>query len=94
MVVPLLLIGFITGMLLPLAWASLPPLWLILLSLALVPLAWPVPRLRYLIPLALGLVWACLFHHQQLAQRPGWQQSQRDCADQRPARADRHRLAF
>ena len=69
MVVPLILLGLISGMLLPLAWASLPPLWLGLLPLLLVPLFWRVRRLRYLIPFAAGLAWACLFHHQLLEQR-------------------------
>ena len=69
MVVPLLLLGLISGMLLPLAWASLPPLWLGLMPLLLVPLFWRIRRLRYLIPFAMGLAWACLFHHQLLEQR-------------------------
>lgn len=69
MVVPLLLIALITGMLLPLAWASLPPLWLILLPLLSLPLLWRVRYLGYLIPLFLGLAWAGLYHHQLLDQR-------------------------
>lgn len=73
MVVPLLLLGFIAGMLLPLAWASLPPLWLglmpLLILLLIVPLCWRLRQLVYLVPFALGLVWACLFHHQLLEQR-------------------------
>ena len=58
MVVPLILLGLITGMLLPLAWSSLPPLWLGLLPLLLIPLLWRLTRLRYLIPLIVGLAWA------------------------------------
>ena len=69
MVVPLILLGLIMGMLLPLTWASLPPLWLGLLPLLLVPLFWRLRRFRYLIPLTVGLAWACLFHHQLIDQR-------------------------
>ena len=69
MVVPLILIALITGMLLPLGWPSLPPLWSTLLPLVLLPWLWRVHRLRYLIPLLLGLSWACLYHHHLLNQR-------------------------
>ena len=69
MVVPLILLALIAGMLLPLTWAGLPPLWLGLLPLALAPLWWRVARLRYLIPFALGLAWACSYHHQLMDQR-------------------------
>lgn len=68
MVVPLFLLGLITGILLPLAWASLPPFWLSML-LWLSPLLWWTRHLRYFIPLAIGLAWSCLFHHQSLDQR-------------------------
>ena len=69
MVVPLILLGLITGLLLPLTWTGLPPLWLGLLPLSLIPLLWRLPRLRYLIPLVVGLAWACLYHHQLIDQR-------------------------
>lgn len=69
MVVPLLLLSFITGMLLPLSWAVLPPLWLTMLPLLTAPLLWRMRRFRYLIPLFLGLAWVSVSHHQLMSQR-------------------------
>ncbi|MFA5679288.1 MAG: DNA internalization-related competence protein ComEC/Rec2 [Pseudomonas sp.] len=70
MVVPLLLVALIIGMLLPLTWASLPPLWLTtLLPLSALPLCWWKRHFCYLIPLLMGLAWTSLFHHQAIDQR-------------------------
>lgn len=69
MVVPLFLTALIAGMLLPLGWSSLPPLWMIALSLGLALALWRIRRLRWLLPLTVGLLWACLFHQRLLDQR-------------------------
>src|SRR5690606_26611717 len=69
MAVPLNLLCLIAGLLLPLAWSGLPALWL--MAMAWLPglLGWRLRPLRYLLPFAAGLSWACFHHHQQLAER-------------------------
>lgn len=58
------------GLLLPLTLSSLPPLlWLLLLTCLLPIIALWRPAGRHIALLGSGLVWACLFHHQQLDQR-------------------------
>lgn len=69
MVVPLILLSLIAGLLLPLAWSGLPPLWLVALAWLPGLLGWRLRPLRYLLPFAAGLFWACFHHHQQLAER-------------------------
>lgn len=58
------------GMLLPLTLQSLPSvLWLLLLTCLLPVIAMCRPAGRHMALLGSGLVWACLFHYQQIDQR-------------------------
>tara|TARA_R110002051_G_scaffold65769_2_gene119078 strand:- start:15703 stop:18039 length:2337 start_codon:yes stop_codon:yes gene_type:complete len=63
-------LALLLGLVLPLAWVSLPPLpWLLLLSFLLPAIGLCRPPGRHVALIGAGFVWACLFHHQQLEQR-------------------------
>lgn len=67
--VPVLLLGLIAGLLLPLASRSLPPLWLTLFPIILAIVLWRIRQMPWLLMLGAGLCWSVGFHHQQLEQR-------------------------
>lgn len=69
MVVPLLLAALIAGMLIPLLWSELPPWWVVALPLVAAPVAWRFRPVRWLVAANIGLLWACLYHQQLLAER-------------------------